>query len=73
MIFASSHILFMLLSIQPCLTLIAASYLQGERRGNKDTGEGFGAGEGGGVKSLQYYLEPLGVSLYHFSSCTDLE
>lgn len=25
------------------------------------------------VKSLQYRLEPLGVPLYHFSFCTDLE
>lgn len=73
-IFASNHILFMLLSIQPCLTIIAASYLQGERRGKKGEERGLGRKKKKKkVKSLQYYLEPLGVSLYHFSSCTDLE
>ena len=59
-----------------CFTTIAASYLHWGVGGEAGKGEEKGFQKKKKRKeneSLQYHLKPLGVSLYHFSSCTDLE
>ena len=72
--FSSSHILFMVIYGQPSsFTTTAASYLYGGEGRGEGEEKGFQKKEKKKMRSLQYHLKPLGVSLYHFSSCTDLE
>lgn len=73
--FFQVHILFMVIYGQPsCFTTIAASYLHwGEGGREKVRRRDFKKKKRKENESLQYHLKPLGVSLYHFSSCTDLE